>query len=72
MVNMSNTCETHPPAHGLRSRMSAGVDWFIPARVRSGDRDGLRRARLVVVFASVCIALAIMFAAILIKGEFRP
>jgi len=59
---MSNTCETHP-AHGLRSRMSAGVDWFIPADVREGDPDMLRRARLVVTFGWTLIALAIIYAA---------
>lgn len=51
MVNMSNACETHRPAHTLRSRMSAGIDWFIPTHVRGGDLDVLQRARLVVTFA---------------------
>ena len=64
MVNMSNTHETHRPAHGLRSRMSAGIDWFIPAHVRGGDPDVLRRARLVVAFAWTLIALAIIYAPI--------
>lgn len=61
MVNMSNTCETHPPAHGLRSRISAGIDWFIPAHVRGGDLDVLRRARLVVTFAITLMLLAILY-----------
>lgn len=44
--------------------MRVGVDWFIPPRVRSGDADVLRRARLVVTFAGTLIALAILYAAI--------
>ena len=64
MMNMSNACETQHPAHTLRARMSAGVDWFIPAHVRGGDPDVLRRARLAVAFAWTLIALAIIYAAI--------
>ncbi|MFH1747908.1 MAG: hypothetical protein ABIG44_12810 [Planctomycetota bacterium] len=62
---MSSACETHHPTHGLWSRMSAGIDWFIPAHVRGGDVDVLRRARLVVAFAWVLIALAIVYGATL-------
>jgi len=64
MVNMGNAREAHQPAGGLGSRMSAGVDWFIPPHVRGGDSDVLRRSRLVVTFAWVLIAAAIIYAAI--------
>ncbi|MFH1749261.1 MAG: PAS domain S-box protein, partial [Planctomycetota bacterium] len=63
-VNMSNACETHHPARGFRSRMRAGVDWFIPAHVRGGDLDVLRRARLVVAFTWTLIAAALFYAPI--------
>ena len=61
MVNMSNAGETHHPSHGLRSRMSIGIDWFIPAHVRGGDLDVLRRARLVVMFIGTLILLAVTY-----------
>lgn len=64
MVNMSSTHESHHPAHGLRSRPSAGVDWFIPAHLRGGDLDVLRRARLVVTFTWTLIATGIVYSAI--------
>ncbi len=41
-----------------------GIDWFIPYHVANGDRDLLRRTRLVVVFGWVLFVLAILFAGI--------
>ena len=64
---MSNACETHYPAHGLRPRMNAGVDWFIPAHVHSGDLDVLRRARLVVMFVVTLILLAVIYIVIFLS-----
>ncbi len=43
---------------------SGGIDWFIHTRVRGGDIDLLRRARLVVTFGWTLIALAIIYAAL--------
>ena len=65
MVNMSSTHETHHPAHGLLSRMSAGIDWFIPAHVRGGDLDMLRRARLGVTFSLTWTLLAIFYGTVI-------
>jgi PAS domain S-box-containing protein len=45
--------------------LAAGIDWFVPPRVRDGDADVLRRARLVVAFGWTLISLAIIYAAIL-------
>ncbi len=59
---MSNTEETHHPVYGLRARMSAAIDWFIPGHVRSGDQDVLRRARLVVTFTWTLMAAALFYA----------
>ncbi len=64
---MGNTHETHHAAPGLRARISAGVNWFIPSHVRGGDLGVLRCARLVVAFAWALIALAIIYAAIFLS-----
>lgn len=63
---MSNARETHHPGHAFRSRISAGIDRFIPAHVSDGDPDALRRARLVVVYGLTLIAAAIIYAVILL------
>ncbi len=44
---------------------TVGVDWFIPARVRGGDPNVLRHARLVVAFAWILIVLAVFYSALL-------
>ena len=64
---MNNTCQPEHRTHGLRSRLRAGVDWFIPDHVRNGDPDVLRRARLVVTSAWTLIALATGYAAIVLS-----
>ena len=51
-------------AHTLRSRMTAGIDWFIPAQVRGGDPDALRQARLVVAFTWTLFAAAVIYTSI--------
>jgi len=48
----------------LLAAFPAGIDWFIPPRVRGGDADLLRRARLVVTFGCTLISLAVIYAAI--------
>ncbi len=50
----------------FRAAIAAGVDWFIPAHVRGGNLDVLRRARLVVSFAWILIVLAIFYSVFLI------
>ncbi|MBU4270638.1 MAG: response regulator [Planctomycetes bacterium] len=49
----------------FRAVLSAGVDWFIPAHVRGGNLDVLRRARLVVAFAWSLILLATFYSVFL-------
>ncbi len=48
-----------------RPVLTAGLDWFLPPRVRGGDPELLRPARLVVAFGWTLIALAIIYAAVL-------
>ena len=48
----------------LPAVLEAGIDWFVPPRVRGGDADLLRRARLVVAFGWTLISLAVIYAAI--------
>ena len=49
------------PDNALRNPMlAAGIDWFIPPRVRDGCPELLRRARLVVAFGWTLISLAIV------------
>ncbi len=48
----------------LPTVLSAGIDWFVPPRVRGGDADILRRACLVVTFAWTLFVLAIIYALI--------
>ena len=64
MVSMSSAPQTRRPAHRLLARIGAGIDWFIPAHVRDGDPDLLRRARLSVAFAWTLSAIGIFYAAI--------
>ena len=53
---MTNAHEGQAPLRGLRTRTSSFVNWFIPARVRDGDPEVLRRARLAVTFTLALIA----------------
>jgi len=44
---------------------TAGIDWFVPPRIRGGDPELLRPARLVVTFGWTLISLAFPYAAAL-------
>ena len=56
--------KTRPAAHAMQSCMNAGIDWFLPPRVHTGDLDVRRRARLMVVFAWILISLGIIYGAV--------
>ena len=48
----------------LPAAFTAGIDWFVPPRVRGGDPELLRPARLVVTFGWTLISLALIYAAV--------
>ncbi len=54
----------HCKGDALLASLTRGIDRFIPSRVRWGDVDVLRRARLIVTFGWTLFAMAIVFAAI--------
>ncbi|HUT92749.1 MAG TPA: PAS domain S-box protein [Thermoguttaceae bacterium] len=48
----------------LPAVLTASIDWFVPPRVRGGDPELLRPARLVVTFGWALISLALIYAAV--------
>ena len=58
---MTNAYEGHAPLRGLRTRTSSFVNWFIPTRVRDGDPEMLRRARLAVTFTLALIGVGLFY-----------
>ena len=50
-------------ANVFMTALAGGIDWFIPAHIRGGDSNMLRRAQLLVAFAWTLIALAIIYIA---------
>ena len=58
------TTNTRPTKAAFLVAMTAGIDWFIPSRIRDGDVDLFRRARLVVAFNLTLIVTAVIYAEI--------
>ncbi len=51
----------------LPAMFTAGIDWFVPPRVRGGDPNVLRPARLVVMLGWTLIAMAFVYATVFVS-----